>query len=274
MLPLDVIIGFEARNISVFEFDWESVLECGYRQFLNAKCCVLDVGGHNGRHCAIFAEEIGCRRIVVFEPLADRCLALKQRFQGCRRVRVLSQALADRNGIAEFVINLAAPEESGLRERLYNNPEAKQLKRVPVRICRLDDLSLGLPRIDYIKIDAEGAEVDIIKGARNTLARYRPILSVEYGLSSYAAYGHTRTTLFDLLAELGYQLCDLFGNPFDAEQWDNVVDRFYWDYYAVPNEQVADFNARLWDVVYRRLDDCRVNRAGALAAAPSEGLST
>lgn len=255
MLPLDIIIGFEERAIQPFAFDWECVLEQGYRRFLSPQSAVLDVGGHAGRHASVFVDEIGCRQVTIFEPLPRQRDQLQKRFTRTDRVQILPFALSSQSGRMDFVINHAAPEESGLRERLYNDPAGKRLETIAVEVTTLDALSDQIgERLDYIKIDTEGAEIDILHGAVQTLAKYKPIISVEYGLSSYTAYGHDRMTLYETATALNYCIVDLFGNPFDREQWDNVVDRFYWDYYLIPSERTADFQAQLWDGVYRELE--------------------
>lgn len=255
MLPLDIIILFEQRSLTPFQFDWECVLERGYRRFLTAQSCVWDIGGHAGRHARVFIEDIGCRQVQIFEPLPDQRAQLEQRFGARPGVSIFPCALSDAPGQADFVVNRAAPEESGLRERLYNDPAGKQLETIPVPVATLDALQPELgDRVDYIKIDAEGAEIDILRGGADVLTRLKPIVSVEYGLSSYTAYGHHRMSLFETASDLDYRICDLFGNPFDQEQWDNVVDRFYWDYYLVPKERADGFQAQLWDGVYRELE--------------------
>lgn len=258
MLPLDIIIEFEKRGLTPFAFDWECVLERGYRRFLSPASRVWDIGGHAGRHARIFIDAIGCEQVCIFEPLPEQRAELQRRFDSHPGVRIFPYALSSSAGQADFVVNRAAPEESGLRERLYNNPEGKRLDHISVQVRTLDDLADELgPRVDYIKIDTEGAEIDILRGAAQTLARCQPIVSVEYGLSSYTAYGHNRMTLFETAEALDYCLCDLFGNPFDREQWDNVIDRFYWDFYLVPKQRAAAFQAQLWDGVYRQLEtDC------------------
>lgn len=260
MLPLDVIDRLEDAGEKNTNFDWERLLEIGYRRFLTRDSVVIDIGGHAGRHAAVFIEEIGCRRVMIFEPLPAQREYLRTRFEAQPDVRILPYALSASNGTAEFVVNEAAPEESGLKERIYNDPAAKRLSRITVETSRLDDLTADLPAVDYIKIDTEGAEVDIIRGAEMLLARCKPILSIEYGQPGYSVYGYTRWTLFDLLESMDYVLLDLFGNPFDREQWDNVIDRFYWDFYAAPVERVDAFRAKLGSAVYDSLERCRVGQ--------------
>lgn len=64
----------------------------------------------------------------------------------------------------------------------------------------IDELvdSLGLPRLDWIKMDIEGAEVEALKGAMKTLSRYRPTLWIEFH--------NTLLELKELLAEAQYEI--------------------------------------------------------------------
>jgi hypothetical protein len=112
--------------------------------------------------------------------------------------------------------------------------------------------------LDYIKIDTEGAEVDIITGGLASIRKFRPILSIEYGEAGYAAYGKQRTTLYDLMTGLDYRLFDLLGNEIPcAEEWDQCVDNFYWDFYAVPAERSGQFADLLGDRILRAVPFCR-----------------
>ena len=88
--------------------------------------------------------------------------------------------------------------------------------------------------IYYVKIDVEGGEIGVLRGGRDFLARHRPILLVEYGQPSYAAYGHTADTLYEEAMMLGYAVCDLFGNVRSIDEWRACVDRLYWDYLLIP----------------------------------------
>ncbi|MGE5442291.1 MAG: FkbM family methyltransferase [Bacteroidota bacterium] len=73
-----------------------------------------------------------------------------------------------------------APGESGLRQRAFSNPDRARIQRITVPVGRLDDQTFEGP-IHYVKIDVEGAEIGVLRGGRDFLARHRPIVSVEYG---------------------------------------------------------------------------------------------
>jgi len=72
-----------------------------------------------------------------------------------------------------------------------------------VEVTSLDDLvsSLGLTKVDFIKCDAEGADVDIIMSGEQTLVRYKPRIAV----TTYHAHDHYRT-LHTYLTGLGYHV--------------------------------------------------------------------
>jgi hypothetical protein len=82
--------------------------------------------------------------------------------------------------------------------------ERSQVIDVPV--ARLDDvLPTDLP-IALIKIDVEGAELDVLRGARQTITRYRPALIIEHDTGPAAVYGATPAMLHEFLDEAGYDV--------------------------------------------------------------------
>jgi FkbM family methyltransferase len=222
--------------------DWEKVLELGYRLFLSANSTVIDIGGHAGRHSDIFINEIGCKQVYIFEPIPSKYQHLVNRYSSNPNVTVKQVALSSSVGKSEFLINHGAPEESGLKERIYNNPELKNLEKIVVATDTLDNLFIDSPGVEYIKIDTAGGEIDILGGAVSLLHKFRPFISVEYGKPSYTAYGHNQDTLFLYCQKQAYVITDLFGNPIESiDIWRECVDSFYWDYYLVPQEKLSFF---------------------------------
>jgi len=251
MNPLDYINELKKHYINT-DIDWEMILEHGYRLFLDVESTVIDIGGHAGRHTDVFVNEIGCARVLVFEPLPHHFQGLRERYQDRREVEVFDFALGEETGTSDFVFNAGSPEESGLKERVYNDPESRCVESLRVPRAMLDGWIAKLDRLDYVKIDTEGGEVDIIRGGRKIIGRFRPILSIEYGAAGYEAYGHSQDTLFDLLADLDYRLFDLFGHALATrEDWRACSDNYYWDFYGVPNEAATSFSQRLSGVLER-----------------------
>ncbi len=122
--PIDFINQLKTLYTNT-DIDWELLLERGYREFLSPDSAVLDVGGHAGRHAEIFIDEIGCQHVAIFEPLPQQFAALKKRYEGRSNVHLYQLALSSKSGESSFVFNMNAPEESGLRERVYNDPSGK-----------------------------------------------------------------------------------------------------------------------------------------------------
>ncbi len=140
---------------------------------------VLDVGGHLGTFTR-FALDHGAGKVVVLEP--DE-----------RNIECFRRTFADdlRQGTVELVEAAAWHEEGVLRfGGAGATARVSDGGAVEVRAVTIDGLveELGLPSIDFIKMDIEGAEVDALRGARQTLARFGP----EMALSTYHHPSHPR----------------------------------------------------------------------------------
>jgi FkbM family methyltransferase len=245
------------------DFDWESLLEADYVALLSGRADlnIIDIGGHAGRHSLAIQKTLNPSHLLIFEPLPDRRRSLETMFALRTNVTVYGCALASRRGQSIFVVKKGAPEESGLRQRtFYNDGNNQDLEYIPIMIETLDNLEIPFA-VDFIKIDTEGGEIDILKGAVNLVRRDAPIISVEYGPGGYDAYGYKPETLFELATEMGYSLFDLFGNRFTSmDEWMSCVARFYWDYLLIPDQRVPAIADRI-DII-RALDFGRFERRG------------
>lgn len=218
--------------------DWEGLLTENYTRYLRPGCSIIDVGAHRGLHAERFLEHLAPRHLVLVEPIPEAAEALRGRFGGSETIEVREVALGRSEGPSSFVINEHAPAQSGLRRRAYHDEADARLREIHVRTEHLDSWTFD-GTVDYVKIDVEGGEVDVLRGATGLLATHRPFVSVEYGRPSYAAYGHDADTLFDLARAAEYTLVDLFGNALgDRETWRACVDSYYWDFMLVPSERL------------------------------------
>lgn len=229
--------AFGQLHASVGFPDYELLLSRCYRRFLSPGQVVFDVGCHTGAHLEQFLELIGASgRAVGFEPIPSLADRLIRKYADRRNVEIRCLALADRSYRSEFFILHDALGMSGFKWRPDSGDEKPE--RIDVQVDTLDRQAAELSRVDYIKIDVEGAEISCLRGARLTVARHRPFISVEYGMPSYSLFGHTAMTLFEWARDNGYVLSDLFGNLIDSgEEWAVVCDYSLWDFFLVPKER-------------------------------------
>ena len=195
----------------------------------NSNC--VDVGANTGQLLEFFTEIAPDGHHIAYEPVPDLADALSRRFP---RAEVRCAAVADERGSAEFFVHTAAPTRSSLRRVGYSD---RELKRIRVTV---EDLDSSLPPDyvpDLVKVDVEGAEHLVLRGARQTLHAHRPLLLFEHQRSTAADYGSGPDEIFDLLADaLGYRLFDMDGRgPYSRSSFrDTYLSGTRWNFLATP----------------------------------------
>jgi len=142
---------------------------------------VVDVGAHIGRF-SLAAARAGAS-VVAVEPNPEtfRVLAANVGLNGFRNVRLVNAALGEREGEAELHVPLVYHGTASLRgdwERRFAT------RTVRVRVTTLDGLVeyLGLERIDWLLVDVEGYELEVLRGGLGALGRVqRAIVEVSLG---------------------------------------------------------------------------------------------
>lgn len=221
--------------------EYEDILAEVFSRLLSSGDTVVDIGVNVGRHFTRFHEIVGERgRVIGFEPVPD--FAAHSRALVGPTAEIREKALSDAPGVGEFLFMTKAVGESGFRERASEGDRGA--KPIQVEISTLDAETVNLPSLRYIKIDTEGHELSVLRGGRETLRRFRPYISVEWGVPTYTLYGHDMFSLFELANEIQYRISDLFGNiVFDREEWSRVSDQSYWDYFLVPSERLSEWRS-------------------------------
>lgn len=165
---------------------------------------MMDVGANVGDFTALAAEVVGpSGRVYAFEPGPDNLAALRARFGTTGTVQIVDAAVSDSTGEATFFLD----RRDGRRHSLARENVGKRGAAIAVRQVALDDYLETVPRVDVIKIDAQGAEPRIIRGARRLLAHFRPRILLELWPFGLGSLGSDSTTL---LAELRAQDYDVY----------------------------------------------------------------
>ena len=182
----------------------------------------IDVGAHQGDVTRQILQSTGdSGRVLAIEPLPHLAADLRRRLVDA--VIVEECALTDGEpGEAEFLHVKNNPGYSGLRERDY--PEAPDFEKFKVKTRRLDDLvqQHGIkPRL--IKIDVEGAELLVLRGAAQTIKEFKPVVLIEHGTAALG-YGESPATFFDCVTELGLRVFNFDGDaPYQRGAFINAV---------------------------------------------------
>ncbi len=133
----------------------------------------LDVGANKGDYSYFLARL--CPRVIAFE-CNPKIVGMLRRTVA-RNVQVEAVGLSDAAGQAVMRIPRGARGHSNQRGTLAAKKIVAAVTEVPVETRRLDDY--GLDDVGFIKIDVEGLELKVLEGARETLARCRPVLLLE-----------------------------------------------------------------------------------------------
>lgn len=164
----------------------------------------IDIGCYQGEILKLMMKEAPDARHIAFEPIPEKYNHLQKEFGA--KADIYPYALANENKQTVFNFVVTNPTYSGIKKRTYKGEET--IHEIPVEVRRLDDvIDLKIP-IGLIKIDVEGGEFDVMKGARNILTSWKPVLIFEHGIGGSDNYGVVAADVFEyLVQELGYKIC-------------------------------------------------------------------
>lgn len=165
----------------------------------------LDVGCHKGEILDLFLQYAPQGTHYGFEPIPTLYEDLKKKYAAQTNCHFFDIALSDKKGSSSFNYVVSNPSYSGLLKRNYDHPN-EQDTLITVRTERLDDLLPSGFQVDLIKIDVEGGEILVLRGAVQTLARYKPVVIFEHGLGASELYGATPEQVFDLFEQCGLRV--------------------------------------------------------------------
>jgi FkbM family methyltransferase len=162
---------------------------------------MMDVGANVGDYTAVAADRVGARgRVYAFEPAPENAQQLRTRFALVPHVTVVEAAVSDRAGVATFFLD----RRDGTRHSLAPANVGKAGSAVTVRQVALDDFCGEVRNVDVIKIDAQGAELLIIRGAQQLIRRFRPRITFELWPFGLRNLGADSDILLAEMEALGY----------------------------------------------------------------------
>jgi FkbM family methyltransferase len=238
--------------------------EENFHRLLHRPGTLVDIGAHDGLLTIPLARLPGSQ-VLAFEPLPSAFARLQAALSAAfgrapDHVACRHLALGDHQGS----ITLAMPVLDGVAQEQWASTAKDYAAHVSARVTverftvpmrTLDDFALN--DVTAIKLDAEGAEYEILRGARETLQRCRPVLTLEVEErhrqgSTYAVPAYLDALGYDVFFELNdawHPMADLDRATMQRASSDPAVfeasDPYVFVFYALPREESAAMLATL-----------------------------
>lgn len=185
------------------------------RRLLPAGGTAVDAGANVGCHTLVMADAAGTNgRVLAFEPhpRTFRRLGANVHLNALTNIDAWPVGLSDRHAELQLhspAIDHPLPGKATMHaENLADRTHIPVTEQFPVRVLPLDAVAeeRGIERLDLIKIDVEGHEMAVLRGTRESIARFRPHVIVGYTTTFWHTIGETLAGAQSFFNDLNYDL--------------------------------------------------------------------
>ncbi len=205
----------------------------------------IDIGAHIGSVVSSVQTHVPSATIIAIEPIPEKVAHLRRSFP---TVQVHQVALGNSEGNVKFFINTRRSGYSSLSRP--TDIEAGRIVEITVAMTRLDQL-VDSNAVDAIKIDVEGAELDVLRGSVGTITRNRPIIMYESGPPANGQIGSEKTPQWQFFKDNNYILLvpNRLAHKDEGLTREGYIESHLYprrttNYFAVPIERQSEYRAR------------------------------
>ena len=208
------------------ELEWELM-----KPFLKPEMVVVDAGSHLGTYLVPFARRVGPKgKVIGFEPQPVIFESLQSAVilnKVAENTVIYNACIGDMGEDNTHYLTIEEPDynhighfggvpfaEAGFKEVSRTN------KTVHSEVKRLDDF-FKEPRFDFLKIDVEGMERDVLTGGENTIKKFHPVMFIENCRRNQSA------ALMQTIFDLGYRAWWHTGRLFNPNNFSNCAENVF-----------------------------------------------
>jgi FkbM family methyltransferase len=178
------------------------------QKYLRPGMCCMDVGANQGFFTILASQRLKKEdRVFAFEPSPREFARLKRNIwlNRCANVILENIAVGSREGVTDFYMCLGNQGSlSSIRPQAADVTARRKLIQVPATTLDIYARKKDIESIGFIKVDVEGGELDVLKGATGVLAEYRPVLMCEVADVRTMQWGYKARDIYDFLNDYRY----------------------------------------------------------------------
>lgn len=174
----------------------------------------FDIGANIGLMAVPVLKHVDSCQVISFEPAPSVLPFIKRTVENSsysNRWVVSGKALGSQIGKSYFFTSSSGMDAySGFRDT--NRSDTQTKVEVPVTTIDAEWKNLGNPDISVIKVDVEGAELQVLAGAKECIEREKPFILLEWNTKNIGVYHATYDQLIEVANTINYRIFSVFGN--------------------------------------------------------------
>ncbi len=220
-------IRFPAKWFRYFEADYEKENIAFLTKVCKKDMTIIDIGAHLGLMSVIMAKLIGNNgKVLSYEPTPKTFILFKKIISLNKFTNVIipyNMAISNFKGLVDFFVD----ENEGSNANSLVGRKDKNRVSEKIQVNTLDNIiiDLKLQKLDLIKIDAEGSELDVLNGAVNTISKFKPIIILALHPPLIINNKHNIADIYDFIIKYNYEIV-LNGAVMDKETFCTKQDFF------------------------------------------------
>lgn len=226
----DIVMSWKWTIVEqeLMRWNFENYLENFYSNNLKSDSVFFDIWTNIWFFSLLWWKKISTWKIYSFDAdknmvdLLNKSILINK----FNNIEVYNNAIWEINTVMKFNI-----QEDPAFNSLWKVSNQKLAKTVDVECITLDDFikNKDIPKIDFIKIDIEWAELLALKWMIHLLNKYKPVLSLEVADNTFSYFDYTSKDLLDFMKSIWYKIYNYRNNKLEIEEiknkyiYDNLI---------------------------------------------------